>query len=597
MARYKYAASTGDFLIDISTGKPAPNVEFDVYTAQTGGTKINTTLQDASGADITAGNPLKSDSTGFVQFYGPDEVRSDLWIDTGTGSRMLVRAATSYALQSDLTATATTASSAASAVASLTTAVNGKLDSSSFTAARDLLVGTGPGTATALTAGSSNEGKFLRLNSNNLSWENPTPLNGAGFSATSIADLPVGTIVQYLPGKNQDPGIPDGWLELNGAVLNSADYPALAALYGTSYGGTSPTTFALPDTRGRVLAGRSINNPAYSGLGVMAGSDTATLAAQNIPPHSHDMQHTHTATTASTAIPYSSVLAIAGSGQSSPDPLVQGKDTGASSRVVKGSGHTHSVTVNASSKSSTGSYGGSGGAAASFSILQPYLPVVHIVKAKMLAGAAVPAWVRDVDLPLSSAATTASGGTWAQDAGQSALKVSLSATGSAFARPTTPSFSGGAGYAVQADFRFDSSGFATNPGNKLLGIGFSTTENTTQTDGISVRISGTGVVSAYNAASAVAGLTAGTMSISGNTWYTIRLQYAGGCVMVYSISGTTKTLLLRTSPNTTSTATLHPNIVKRVVYPILVAESVSSTAFAGYFRNFKAWSLETGDLA
>ena len=43
--------------------------------------------------------------------------------------------------------------------------------------------------------------------------------------------------------------VPAGWLRCDGRELAIADYPALFALLGTTYGGTGRHTFALPDMR------------------------------------------------------------------------------------------------------------------------------------------------------------------------------------------------------------------------------------------------------------------------------------------------------------------------------------------------------------
>lgn len=605
MARYKYAASTGDFLIDVTTGRPAPNVEFSVYTAQTDGTKV-TDLQDASGATITTSNPLKSDSLGFVQFFGPDGVRSDLWIDTGTGSRMLVRAATTYATSDDVTAAQNTADAAAAAAAAASAAASGAL-ANPFTSSGQLVFGTGNKTSSVLPPGTADQ--FLQIKSGNtLQWTTIPAVSG-GFSATSIADLPVGSVVQYLPPKEATSYvIPDGWLELNGSTtIKVSDYPELYALYGNTYGGTAGVTFGVPDARGKVLAGYKSSDSDFNAVGGPSADmpKTVTLLAANIPAHAHGMQHGHgTITTGSAQIAYRSSLNISAGTSTSPDPVVRGQDAGSSKRTIQYSDHTHTVSIGntSSSRALTDSWGAT--TPQPFKILQPHLAVIHIVKAKMLAGSTVPAWVKNVDLPLTTltglTSTTVTDRTWSYDSGQTAVKIEIKngATGSSFARPTDSSFSGGAGYAVQADFKFDTTEFATTPANKLLGVGFSTTEAATQTDGISVRISASGTVSAYNGASALSGLTVGSIaSLAENTWYTLRLQYTGGCVMVYQISGTTRTLLLRTSPHTTSASTLHPNILKLNVYPFVVAESVSAANFIGYFRNFKAWSLETGNLS
>ena len=45
---------------------------------------------------------------------------------------------------------------------------------------------------------------------------------------------------------------PVGWLFCYGQLLSIAEYDALYALLGTTYGGDGQSTFALPDLRGRL---------------------------------------------------------------------------------------------------------------------------------------------------------------------------------------------------------------------------------------------------------------------------------------------------------------------------------------------------------
>jgi microcystin-dependent protein len=49
--------------------------------------------------------------------------------------------------------------------------------------------------------------------------------------------------------------LPPGWLPCDGRLLSIDQNPATYAVIGTAYGGNGTTTFALPDLRGRVLAG------------------------------------------------------------------------------------------------------------------------------------------------------------------------------------------------------------------------------------------------------------------------------------------------------------------------------------------------------
>lgn len=76
---------------------------------------------------------------------------------------------------------------------------------------------------------------------------------------------------------------PRGWAFCNGQLLPINQNQALFALLGTTYGGDGRTTFALPNLQGQV--------PIHTGnghtLGERAGEAAHTLAASEMPTHSH----------------------------------------------------------------------------------------------------------------------------------------------------------------------------------------------------------------------------------------------------------------------------------------------------------------------
>jgi microcystin-dependent protein len=76
---------------------------------------------------------------------------------------------------------------------------------------------------------------------------------------------------------------PEGWALCDGSTLPISQYDALFTLIGTTYGGDGQTKFGLPDFRGRV--------PVHVGSGLTVGqpggSETATLDANTMAPHSH----------------------------------------------------------------------------------------------------------------------------------------------------------------------------------------------------------------------------------------------------------------------------------------------------------------------
>jgi len=83
---------------------------------------------------------------------------------------------------------------------------------------------------------------------------------------------------------------PSGWFFCDGSILSISEYEVLFTLLGTTYGGNGTTTFALPDLRGRIPVGvgqgQGLSN--YN-LGQIAGSETVTLTAANLPSHGHSL--------------------------------------------------------------------------------------------------------------------------------------------------------------------------------------------------------------------------------------------------------------------------------------------------------------------
>jgi microcystin-dependent protein len=79
---------------------------------------------------------------------------------------------------------------------------------------------------------------------------------------------------------------PTGWARCDGALLAIADNTALFQLIGTTYGGDGQTTFALPDLRGRAMAGTGAGPglASYS-LGESGGTETVTLTVGQMPGH------------------------------------------------------------------------------------------------------------------------------------------------------------------------------------------------------------------------------------------------------------------------------------------------------------------------
>jgi microcystin-dependent protein len=83
---------------------------------------------------------------------------------------------------------------------------------------------------------------------------------------------------------------PRAWMFCQGQLLSIANYDALFALIGTTYGGDGQVTFALPDFRSRigVHAGQGSGLSNYV-LGQMAGTENVTLLSINLPLHNHSL--------------------------------------------------------------------------------------------------------------------------------------------------------------------------------------------------------------------------------------------------------------------------------------------------------------------
>lgn len=83
-------------------------------------------------------------------------------------------------------------------------------------------------------------------------------------------------------------GLHDGLHFRHGQLLAIAEYDALFALIGTTYGGDGQTTFGLPDFRGRIPVGAG-SGPGLSNivLAQSGGTNEITLTSNNLPAHTH----------------------------------------------------------------------------------------------------------------------------------------------------------------------------------------------------------------------------------------------------------------------------------------------------------------------
>ncbi|MFN8244570.1 MAG: tail fiber protein [Ferruginibacter sp.] len=90
---------------------------------------------------------------------------------------------------------------------------------------------------------------------------------------------------------------PRSWMLCQGQLLSIAQWTAVFALVGTTYGGNGQTTFGIPDFRGRTALGTGSGPglPAVN-LGEMSGVPSTTLISTNLPQHNHAISGTITPT-------------------------------------------------------------------------------------------------------------------------------------------------------------------------------------------------------------------------------------------------------------------------------------------------------------
>ena len=103
-------------------------------------------------------------------------------------------------------------------------------------------------------------------------------LGAHGEARAQTLEFYVGQLQQF--GTNW---CPRDWAPANGQLMSIAQNQALFAVIGTTYGGDSRNTFALPDLRDRAPVHHSGSLP----LGAPAGHSSTTLTMAELPSHDH----------------------------------------------------------------------------------------------------------------------------------------------------------------------------------------------------------------------------------------------------------------------------------------------------------------------
>ncbi len=82
-------------------------------------------------------------------------------------------------------------------------------------------------------------------------------------------------------------GAPSGFLLCDGTSYLRADYAALFAVVGTTFGAADGTHFNVPNLKGRVVVGVDAAQSEFNNLGEVGGEKTHTTTIDEMPAHQH----------------------------------------------------------------------------------------------------------------------------------------------------------------------------------------------------------------------------------------------------------------------------------------------------------------------
>lgn len=162
--------------------------------------------------------------------------------------------------------------------------------------------------------------------------------------------VPVGTPMPWLLTT-----APSGFLIADGGTFDGTVYPALAALYGSTFGAVSGNLYRLPNLKGRFLVGQdtadtgTVNVDRISQIRDIGGSKAVTLTAaqSGVPAHSHPA----TGSTAGETQEHQHYVSVGGGGH---EHVYGGRR---SNRIVTGGG---AATVTDSGEGTWATTGGGG---------------------------------------------------------------------------------------------------------------------------------------------------------------------------------------------------------------------------------------------